>query len=93
MTVSLYEYIHLKYNINKTYTVISNTVEIKTKLPNQDTDIIPESPTIGQLHRGDVIKCVATSIINNQIWIYIGLDEKHREQWCCAKEEGVVYVE
>ena len=85
MYVSIFNHIR-KFNINKTYTILADSLEVKTKLPNQDTDVIPDSPTINTLFKGDTIKCIAVSPIDSKIWIYFGLNEKNQEQWCCAEE-------
>ena len=67
-----------------TYTVFTNSLEIRTKLPDEDPERLLHHKPIGFLLEQTKVKCLATTRINNSIWMYIGLDSNRDEQWCCA---------
>ena len=85
-------HVQLNYQAGKKYTVIVDDLRIRTKKASQSTLMIPNADIIGKIANGTVVKNHATARVDDQIWMYIGLDSKGREQWICADTGTKAYV-
>ena len=86
------EHIQLNYQPGKQYTVFVDGLRIRTKKSFQSTLMLPNAEIIGIVGKGTKVKNHATARVGDQIWMYIGMDEKGREQWICADTGNKVYI-
>lgn len=86
------EHIQMNYQQGEQYTVSVDGLRIRTKKSFQSTLMLPNAEIIGIVGKGTKVKNYATARVGDQIWMYIGLDEKGREQWICADTGNKVYI-
>ncbi len=86
-------HVQLNYQVGHTYKVVVDGLRIRTKLPSQSPSTIPDGKIIGTLTKGTRVKNSATARAGEAIWMYIGLDNKGREQWVCADTGKKTYIE
>ena len=87
------KHVPLNYKVGATYKVTCSTLNIRTKKASENVSKIPSGTVIGTKKKGASVKCQATTLVNNQIWMYIGVDSKNREQWLCADTGSKAYIE
>lgn len=85
-------HVQLNYQAGATYTVTASpslTVRTKPSLANGSVKL---GTKLSSLANGSKVKNGATMALNGQIFMYIGLDVKKREQWICADNGSKSYV-
>ena len=85
-------HVPLNYQVGQTYTVQAAGLNVRTKKSADDPDVLPNGKIINTLKCGDHVKNQATTLVKGKIWMYIGLDSKKREMWCCADSGSVSYI-
>ena len=85
-------HVPLNYQVGVTYTVQAAGLNVRTKKASDDPDVLPTGQIISTLKAGDRVKNQATTLVKGKIWMYIGLDSKKREMWCCADSGAVAYI-
>lgn len=85
-------HVQMNYQAGHMYTVAAEGLRIRTKLPSQHPDVIRNGKILGTIANRKQVKCLATARVGNQIWMYIGLDGKGREQWLCADTGNKAYI-
>lgn len=85
-------HIQLNYQPGKKYKSAVDNLRIRTKKPNQPPAVLPNSGILGILKKGTTVRNLATARVENQIWMYTGLDKRNREQWICADTGDKSYV-
>ena len=63
------------------------------KFLRENPDVLPTSDVLGIMAKGTKVKNQATARVGDQIWMYIGLDKKKREQWVCADTGSRAYIQ
>ncbi len=86
-------HIQLNYQVGNTYTVAVDGLRIRTKSASQYPAVLPSATISGIIAKGTRIKNQATARVGDQIWMYIGLDAKKREQWVCADTGAKAYIQ
>ena len=86
------EHIQLDYQPQKSYKIVVDGLRIRTKTASQSPLMLPNAEIIGITEKGATVKNLATARVGDQIWMYIGLDGKGREQWICADTGYKTYV-
>ena len=86
-------HVQLNYQAGNKYTVVVDSLRIRTKLSSQNPSVLPDGKIIGTLTKGSKIKNFATARVDEAIWMYIGLDNRGREQWACADAGNKSYIE
>ena len=86
-------HVQLNYHVGNKYTVVVDSLRIRTKLSSQNPSVIPDGKIIGTLTKGSKIKNLATARAGEAIWMYIGQDSKGREQWVCADTGSKTYIQ
>lgn len=85
-------HIQLNYQPGKTYQAVVDGLRIRTKRASQDPIVLPNGNILGIVNSGKKVRNQATARVGDQIWMYIGLDAKGREQWLCADNGQKAYV-
>lgn len=86
------KHVQLNYRQGQNYMIKAEGLRIRTKKSYQSPEAIPNGSVIGTAKNGSLIKNLATARVGNQIWMYIGLDKKRREQWICADTGEKAYI-
>ena len=86
-------HVQLNYQPGQQYTDTVEGLRIRTKRADQDPDVLPTSDVLGIMAKGTKVKNQATARVGDQIWMYIGLDKKKREQWVCADTGSRAYIQ
>lgn len=86
------EHVQLNYQPGKSYTVAVDGLRIRTKKSSQSPLMLPKADITGIAEKGTTVKNQATTRVGDQIWMYIDLDEKGREQWICADNGYKAYA-
>lgn len=81
----------LNYQPGRTYKVTASSLVVRTKPKLQNGNVV-KGTKLRSLQKGKEVKNLATMRLNDEIWMYIGLDSKSREQWICADTGMVTYV-
>lgn len=84
-------HIQPNYQPNKSYVVSCNSLRVRTKPSLKDGRIIM-GKQIDSLHHGAVVVNKATMRLDNQIFMYLGLDNRGREKWVCADDSTTSYI-
>lgn len=85
-------HIQLNYRQGEKYRVRVEGLRVRTKKAEQDAINLLNADIIGVMGNGAEVANHATARVGNQIWMYIGLDGKGREQWVCADTGNKVYI-
>ena len=86
-------HIQLNYQPGKKYKTAVDGLRIRTKRADQSPSVLPNGGILGIMKKGTKVTNQATARVGNQIWMYIGLDAKKREQWICADTGGKAYIQ
>lgn len=81
----------LNYQPNRSYVVSCNSLRVRTK-PAIKNGTITLGKQIGSLSHGAIVVNKATMRLDNQIFMYLGLDNRGREQWVCADNGETAYI-
>ena len=85
-------HVQLNYRPYNLYTVTASSLIVRTKPKLQNGNVV-KGKKISSLKKGTKVKNLATMRLNDEIWMYIGLDKKSREQWVCADTGLKAYIE
>lgn len=84
-------HIQLNYEPNEFYKVVASSLKVRTKPRLQQGEVV-KGHWLTTLPNEKIIKNLATMRLNDEIWMYLGLDKKGREQWVCADTGKTAYV-
>lgn len=85
-------HIQLNYQPGKKYKTAADGLRIRTKRADQSPSVLPNGGILGIMKKGTKVTNQATARVGDQIWMYIGLDAKKREQWMCADTGEKAYI-
>lgn len=85
-------HIQLNYQPGRTYKVTASSLIVRTKPKLQNGNVV-KGTKLRSLKKGTKVKNLATMRLNDEIWMYIGLDGKGRERWICADTGLKAYIE
>ena len=85
-------HIQLNYQPGKKYKTAVDGLRIRTKRADQSPSVLPNGGILGIMKKGIKVTNQATARVGDQIWMYIGLDAKKREQWVCADTGEKAYI-
>lgn len=81
----------LNYQAGKYYGITCSALKVRTK-PSLNGNQVVLGKEIDRLVKGSLVKNRATMRLENQIFMYIGLDNKGRERWVCADNGSATYI-
>lgn len=84
-------HVQLNYKPGGFYKVTASSLAVRTKPRLQSGEVI-KGRKLSSLPNGKIIKNRATMRLNDEIWMYLGLDSKGREQWVCADTGEIAYI-
>lgn len=85
-------HVQLNYHPGTTYRVsVNSSLTVRTKPVLKNGEEV-KGIKLDSLKDGAVVKNLATMRLNDEIWMYLGLDKHGREQWVCADTGSVAYV-
>lgn len=85
-------HIQLNYQSGKKYKTVVDDLRIRTKRADQAPAVLPNGGILGIMKKGSEVKNQATARIDDQIWMFIGLDKQNRERWVCADTGEKAYI-
>ena len=86
-------HVQLNYQPGKEYRVVVDGLRIRIKKPTQDTIVLLNAEITGIMKKGKIVTNYATARVGEQIWMFIGLNNKSQEQWICADNGDKSYLE
>lgn len=86
-------HVQLNYQPNTNYKIVASSLTVRTKPSLKNGKTIVKGKKLSSLKKGSYITNYATMALGKEIWMYIGLDAKGREQWICADTGTKAYVE
>ena len=84
-------HVQINYQPGRSYTVQCSSLRVRLK-PKLNNNEVVLSKQIGSKLKGQIITNRATMRLKDQIFMYIGLDNRGREQWLCADDSKCTYI-
>lgn len=85
-------HVQLNYQPGRMYTVAVDSLRVRTKQAFQSTLMLPNAEIIGTVKMGKKVKNHATARVGDQIWMFIGLNNRGQEKWICADTGSKAYI-
>lgn len=82
----------VSYSPNHIYTVCVDNLNVRTKDVIQNISSIKNGTVSRTLQTGAKITCIRTDKIDTSIYIYMGINQKGKEEWVCADNGSKSYV-
>lgn len=85
-------HVQLNYQPGRMYTVAVDSLRVRTKQAFQSALMLPNAEIIGTVKMGKKVKNHATARVGDQIWMFIGLNNRGQEKWVCADTGTKAYI-
>lgn len=82
----------IKYINNHIYTVYVDDLNVREKWATDNETELPTAHVVRKLTIDDKVTCIKSVTVKGQIWICLGINEKGREEWCCADTGRKAYI-